>query len=366
VSTANPDESEANRIRRSRTVDTKGVFCANPACADRGVSDKGNIKIHSRKERRFRCLACGKTFAATSGTPFFRLRKEAVLLVCVVTLLAHGCPLPAVVAAFGLDERTVADWRDKAGSHCEAVHQRHLETKPLDLGHVQADELYAKRQGGRSWVAMAMAVPSRLWLGGVVSPIRDMRLIERLVALVRLAWLPGTALLVCVDGLASYVSAFWRAFREKVMTGKRGRPPYRMPDVVWLAQVVKRRVGRCLSEVVRRVVWGTLAQVLGQMARTKTGEQINTSYIERLNATFRACLAGLTRRGRRLVKDEEVLEKGMHLVGCVYNFCDTHRSLRVKQAKGKKWAERTPAMAAGWTDHAWSVRELLSFRVFHV
>ena len=212
---------------------------------------------------------------------------------------------------------------------------------------------------------MALAVPSRLWLGGVVSPVRDMALIDQLVALVRLAWLPGTALLFCVDGLSSYVSAFRRAFREKVLTGKRGRPPYRMPGTVWLAQVVKRRVGPCLKEVVRRVVWGTPELVLGQMARTKTGEQINTSYIERLNATFRACLAGLTRRGRRLVKDEGVLEKGMHLVGCVYNFCEEHRSLRVKQAKGKKWAERTPAMAAGWTGRAWSVHELLSFRVLH-
>jgi transposase-like protein len=346
-------------------MDPHGVFCANPACADRGVTDEGNIKVHSRKERRFRCWTCGKTFAASAGTPFYRLHKDRSLFVCVIALLAHGCPLPAVVAAFGLDERTVADWRDKAGGHCQAVHRRHLESKPFDLGHVQADELYAKRQGGRCWMAMAMAVPSRLWLGGVVSPIRDMALVERLVALVRLAWLPGTALLVCVDGLASYVSAFWRAFREKVMTGRRGRPPYRLPGVVWLAQVVKKRVGRCLSEVVRRVVWGTLAQVLGQLARTKTGEQINTSYIERLNATFRACLAGLTRRGRRLVKDERVLEKGMHLVGCVYNFCEEHRSLRVGQPKGKKWLGRTPAMAAGWTDQAWSVQELLAFRVLH-
>ena len=76
-------------------------------------------------------------------------------------------------------------------------------------------------------------------------------------------------------------------------------------------------------------------------------------------------LAGLTRRGRRQVKDEAVLEKGMYLVGCVYNFCSTHRSLRHRQEQGKKWFKRTPAMAAGWTDHVWSIRELLSFRVLH-
>jgi transposase-like protein len=365
VSTANSDESEANRSRRSRAVDTKGVFCANPACADRGVTDRGNVKVHSRKERRFRCWTCGKTFAASAGTPFYRLHKDQSLFLCVITLLSHGCPLPAVVAAFGLDERTVASWQAKAGGHCQSVHQHHLETRKFDLQHVQADELYARRQGGRSWMALAMAVPTRLWLGGVVSPVRNMDLIQGLVNVVRLAWLPGTALLICVDGLISYVGAFWVAFREKVYTGKRGRPPYRLPQGIWLARVIKSYSGRRLSGVVRRVLWGSREQVMGQLEKTKTGQQINTSYIERLNATFRACLAGLTRRGRRLVKDEGVLHKGMYLVGCAYNFCNAHRSLRVQQERGKEWRQRTPAMAAGWTDHVWSIRELLSFRVLH-
>ena len=80
-------------------MDPQSAFCANPDCADRGVKDKGNIKIHSHKERRFRCATCKKTFAATTGTPFFRLHKDQSLLLCVITLLSHGCPLPAVVAA---------------------------------------------------------------------------------------------------------------------------------------------------------------------------------------------------------------------------------------------------------------------------
>jgi hypothetical protein len=192
-----------------------------------------------------------------------------------------------------------------------------------------------------------------------------MDLIQQLVNMVRLAWLPGTALLICVDGLASYVGAFWVAFRFKVYTGKRRRPPYRLAEGIWLAQVVKSYSGRRPSDVVRRVVWGRLEQVMAQLARTATGEQINTSYIERLNATFRSMLAGLTRRGRRQVKDEGSLSGGMYLVGCVYNFCSVPRSLRQRQERGNKWLQRTPAMAAGWTDRVWSIRELLSFRVLH-
>ena len=207
-----------------------------------------------------------------------------------------------------------------------------------------------------------MAVPYRLWPGGVVSPVRNLQLIQRLVGMVRLAWAPGTALRICVDGLASYPTAFGRAFREKVWTGRVGRPPFRLPGCVWLAQVIKKHSGRRLVGVVRRVLWGSAEQVQGQLHETRTGEQINTSYIERLNATFRACMAALTRRGRRLVHQEEMLEKGMYLVGCVYNFCCEHRSLRLRREQGKKWLQRTPAMAAGWTDHVWSIRELLEFR----
>jgi transposase-like protein len=342
-------------------VDPTKAFCDNPDCAARGKVGQGNIKAHCKKTRRFRCWTCGKTFAATTGTPFYRLHKETGLFVCVITLLSHGCPPQAIVAAYGLDERTVADWYDKSGQHGHKVHHHFLKNQPIDLQHVQADELYAKRVGGRSWMAMAMAVPTRLWLGGVVSPIRNLNLIQRLVNMIHLAWIPGKALLICVDGLASYPTAFWRAFREKVLTGRPGRPRLVLPACVWLGQVIKKHSGRRLVEVIRRVLWGSQKEIDEQLAKTRTGKHLNTSYIERINATFRAAMAALTRRGRRLVHQDETLERGMYLTGCVCNFCSEHRSLRLQMKQGKKWLSRTPAMAAGCTDHVWSIRELLEF-----
>lgn len=343
-------------------MDPTKAFCDNPDCPTRGLLGQGNIKVHSHQERRLVCRRCGKTFAASKGTPLYRLHKDSSLFVIVITLLGAGCPPQAIVAAYGLDERTVADWYSKAGSHGQGIHHHHLHSQPLDLQHVQADELYAKRQGGRSWMALALAVPSRLWLGGVCSPVRNLHLIRRLVNMARVAWLPGQALLICVDGLASYPTAFWRAFREKVLTGRRGRPSFRLPGGVWLGQVIKEHSGRRLIGVVRRVLWGSAEPIDEQLRKTQTGQQINTSYIERLNATFRAAMASLTRRGRRLLRQEEVLEQGMYLTGCVYNFCWEHKSLRLRQEQGPKWLQRTPAMAAGWTDHVWSIRELLEFR----
>ena len=85
------------------------------ACPARGQSGQGNIGIHSRKDRRFICTQCRKTFSATKGTVFYRLRTSAETVILVVTLLAHGCPLQAIVAAFGFDERTVARWWARGG-----------------------------------------------------------------------------------------------------------------------------------------------------------------------------------------------------------------------------------------------------------
>ena len=82
-------------------MDPARTFCPNLACAARGQTGQGNIGIHSRKEQRFICTECHKTFTATKGTALYRLRTAAETVSLVVTLMAHGCPLQAIVVAFG-------------------------------------------------------------------------------------------------------------------------------------------------------------------------------------------------------------------------------------------------------------------------
>ena len=102
---------------------------------------------------------------------------------------------------------------------------------------------------------MALAVPSRLWLGGVISPHRDRALITELVQKVR-ACARSLAILVCVDGLAGYVTAFLRVFRYPVRTGRRGRPRLVVESGRLIGQVIKRYARRRVVTVVRRVVRG--------------------------------------------------------------------------------------------------------------
>jgi transposase-like protein/IS1 family transposase len=336
-------------------MDPATTFCPRLACPARGQTGQGNIGIHSRKDKRFLCTACHKTFSATKGTALYRLRTATETITLVVTLLAHGCPPQAIVAAFGFDERTVARWMARGGVQGQAV-QEHLVEQPRDLGQVQADEIRVKKQGGIVWMALAMMISTRLWLAGEVSEHRDMPLIRRLIERVRRCAAPRP-LLVCTDGLCSYIRAIRETFRDPVPTGKGGRPRLRPWRNVLIAQVVKRDERRRVVATERRIVDGTPARVETLRRRSQGGGVINTAYIERLNATFRARLASLTRRGRALARRTLTLQHGMYLIGTVYNFCTPHESLCV--AGGKQ----TPAMAAGITNHCWTIRELLAFHV---
>ena len=277
-------------------MDPQRAFCPNVGCPARGQVGQGTIRVHSQKERRYLCTVCGRTFAATRGTPFYRLHSQEVLMLVVLTLLSHGCPLQAIVAAFLLDERTVAAWLQRAGRHCQQVHQHLVQQHQVDLQHVQADELWVKLVGQRVWQAMAMAAPSRLWLGGVLSPQRDTALITALVQQVR-ACASSLAILVCVDGLASYVTAFLRVFREPVHTGRRGRPPLVVEPGLLIGQVVKRYAKHRVVSTSQRMVRGTAEAIGTVLESTATGTGIHTAYIERLNATFRSHLTPLVRRG---------------------------------------------------------------------
>ena len=304
------------------------------ACPYCGAAE--HIGIHSHQERRYICHACKGTFAETKGTPLYGLHYPTWVVVLVDTLLAFGCPVAAIVAAFGLDERTVAAWQSKAGKHGERIQDEVVCAGQIALGQVQADEICVTAQGGKVWMATAISVFARLFLWGEVSRKRDRPLIERLLGKVHAAANGVQAVLIAVDGLAAYPKAALKAFHTKLHTGKPGRPRHLPWPDLHIAQVVKRYSGKALTGIERRVAHGCQSRVddLIAMSQTMFG-LINTAYIERLNATFRARLPALARRTRGMARTVERLRAEMFWSGVVYNFCTVHESLGA-----------TPAMAA--------------------
>lgn len=96
---------------------------------------------------------------------------------------------------------------------------------------------------------------------------------------------------------------------------------------------------------------------------TDSGGKINTAYIERLNLTIHNSLARFVRRGMNCGKDLQIHSHAIDFFQAWYNFVN-HKSLRTKINQGRKrWMPRTPIIAVGLTDHVWSLRELLTFRV---
>ena len=347
-------------------MNPQDIFCPNIECPARGQIGKGNITIHSQKDQRYICNECEQTFTTTKGTIFYRLHTEPKTVMLVIALLAYGCSIQAVVHAFGLDERTVRDWWKRAGKHCQKFHEQKVEQAQLDLEQVQTDEIKAKKTKGYFWMALAIMVSTRLWLGGVVSPQRDLELIQALTDKIK-----GIALcrplLLAVDGLASYVTAFRNSFRAAVPNwgGETGRPKLVSWPNIAIVQVVKQRQNGQLN-VTRRIVQGGEVMVHSLIRTTQGHGMINTAFIERLNATFRQRLNCLARRTRTLVRQAQTLESGMYVIGCLYNFCDPHHSLRLKLSVGRfgyRWVQRTPAIAAGLADHIWTLPELFNFKV---
>lgn len=102
-------------------MDLRQAFCPNLDCPARGKEARPAL-VFLTHETALSVPACGKTFATTTGTMWYRLRTAAEEVRIVITLLAHGCPQHAIVATYGVDERLVANGLVRTGEQSQAVH----------------------------------------------------------------------------------------------------------------------------------------------------------------------------------------------------------------------------------------------------
>jgi hypothetical protein len=178
------------------------------------------------------------------------------------------------------------------------------------------------------------------------------------------------------DGNPSYLPAIVRHFGHWVQlprrhsTGSAPKPRWMPLPGLLYAQVVKKTRRRRIVEIKRHVVIGTQAAV--DQVLSVWGWVINRAFVERLNLSLRQRVAPIRRRSATSCKSEDGLTQPLILFQVYHNFVLAHASLRLPLAEpvatngngsAKRWQPRTPAMAAGLTDHRWSLREVLMFRV---
>jgi transposase-like protein len=306
-----------------------------------------------------RCRDCRKTFCDRYGTAFYDLKTPEEKVQRAVQQGLEGLCPEAVARIEGVHPTTVQRWIDRACSQARAADQEVI--TGVSTENVELDELYSfagekhpdeqesdLEEIGQHWTHVAMARESRLMLEVVVGP-RTQGSATKLVegAANRLA--PGCWPLWSSDGWELYLFALTVVFAVLIhfIKGKgRGRPKESQvaPDPrVRYGQVIKQRAGRRLVSVTRRVVFG--------VAELIPLKQISTSLLERLNGTIRQHVAPLHRKTRSFAKRRTTLDTQAQLFKSYYNLCRKHGTL-----KGK-----TPAQAAGLSDHCWTLRELLTF-----
>jgi len=379
---------------RRRQVDTTGHFCPHAACSYHGWIGFGNIRANGhpngRPWRQLVCLSCHRHFLETLGTPFHGKQVDPNKLVWAITALAEGLGIRAVARVFETDPNTVLRWLVEAAEHLEAF-SRYL-LREVYVEHVQMDELFALlsavKEGevteaeaiqrlSRSphWVWVAMDPVCKLILAVDVGD-RTLTLAQRLVHHVTQVLAPDCAPLFLTDGFGEYLKALvthygeWIQPERRQAKGSRPKPRWMPLPQLLYAQVVKSYRRRRIVGVNHRVVFGAAETI--ESILEKRGWTINTSFIERLNLDFRQHVAAIGRRVNTLCKHEAGVRQQLTLFHVYHNFVLPHASLRLpvpefetipEMGALKRWQPRTPAMAAGLTDHVWSLREGLLFRV---
>ena len=152
------------------------------------------------------------------------------------------------------------------------------------------------------------------------------------------------------DGWHGYRSILVQAYRQRKLTGKRGRPGWVVPPTVTLTQTVKHRDehGRLLSVEIRAALGAHV-------------EPAGTVHVERLNGALRDRLGALTRKTHAFAKRDDTWDALVGLQLFDHNFHRAHRALRLPGGDGvRRYHQRSPAMALGLTDHLWSFQELLT------
>jgi IS1 family transposase len=375
-------------------VDTSQHFCPYPDCAYQGRVGLGNLCANGHPNggpwRQLHCTSCGGYFQETHGTPLHGKRVAPEKLVWAVGALAEGLGIRAVARVFEVDPNTVLAWLVEVADHAAAFSRYFLHD--VRVTQVQLDELFALLSAVKTGEVNEAEAITRLsrsphWVWAAIDPVtkllltievgdRTLAMAQRVVHQVVQVLAPGCVPLFFTDGFKEYTTALLTHYGQWVQPPRRqaqGPAPkprwMPLPQLLY-AQVVKTVRRRRLVDVKHRVVFGTLEAVNHVLA--PLGWQINTAFVERLNLSLRQHVAAIGRRVSTLCKGEDGLRQQLALYHMYYNFCLPHASLRVPlpqllptngTGSATQWRPCTPAMAAGLTDHVWSLREVLLFRV---
>ena len=216
-----------------------------------------------------------------------------------------------------------------------------------------------------TWIARRLPDPHSRSVVGLVVGKRTAALTHRLVAEYHARTGGRVPWLITSDEYPAYAEAIRAAYGEVASprTGRPGRPrnpTVERPAGLTYATVHKHRANGRVVRVSTTLVFGTWAGLLLALLVSAVSRVVNAAFVERHNGTDRGRCSRKGRKSYEFSKSWDVHVAATRFSYFTYNFCWCVRTLRVKGADGR-WQQRTPAMAAGLTDHVWSLREWLTF-----
>jgi IS1 family transposase len=247
--------------------------------------------------------------------------------------------------------------------------------RALKTGQSSEADALERLEPGRPWVWTAIDPVSKLLLAIEVGP-RTLAMAQRVVHHVVGVLAPGCLPAWFSDGFKGYLPAIVGHCGRWVHPERRqGKGPWPKPRWMPLpgllyAQVVKQYRRKRLVGVQHRVVFGTMGAI--EQVLSGCGWTINTAFVERLNLDIRQRVAAIGRRVNTLCQGADSLQHQLALFHVYHNFVLPHVSLRQSlpvpepthgTGSAKVWRPCTPAMTAGLTDHVWTLREVLLYRV---
>lgn len=219
---------------------------------------------------------------------------------------------------------------------------------------------------GDVWIWRCIDAEFRLRIASHLSKTRDIDDAETLLRKVALR-IGSNAVLFTSDKLKAYPQAIRKVFASKKppKSARGAGPPSLYPVGLLYGQVVKQEEHGHLKCVERKAVIGTLEQIQAVLDRDNCSKVINTSRVERDNLSVRQHNPRLVRKTLSYSKKWQLHQASIDFEDALHNFVRPHSSLRIEEfgPNGRKWKQRTPAMAAGLTDHIWSIEELVSYKL---
>ena len=283
--------------------------------------------------------------------------------------LREGCGIRGTGRLVGVSINTVTRYARLGGEHAEKLHNELVDVSPKTR-EVQLDEKWSfvfkkeahceedEKDCGDNWDHVAIDAENRLVLA-VVPGKRTAENCEKLIGEVKERTGGRTDILITSDEHAPYKTAIKNIYstEEKQPDDSVKRA---MPKDLCYAIVNKTRKGGRVVDILKELIFGNLVLLLMFLFRSVVSYTINTSFVERYNGTDRNQNARKARKTLRFSKNWDIHNAVTYFVTYSYNFCWSVRTLRIKDNSGK-WKKRTPAMAAGLSDHVWSTFEWISY-----